>query len=110
MRFHCPASSAKESQCSRHTSEEARLTFKLKTKSRDRATIQKEPMSPSTRDKASFPCNDLNVNPRINSRHKGRTESHRAPLEISPDPYLNSTGGLTPLFHLEREAEFHAPT
>ena len=33
-----------------------------------------------------------------------------APLEIAPDPYLNSTGGLTPLLHLKKEAEFHAPT
>ena len=33
-----------------------------------------------------------------------------APLEIAPDPYLNSTGGLTPLFHFEREAEFHVST
>ena len=32
-----------------------------------------------------------------------------APLETAPDPYLNMTGGLTPLFHLEREAKFHAP-
>ena len=38
------------------------------------------------------------------------TESSVEPLEIAPEPYLNSTGGLTPLFHLEREAEFHAPT
>ena len=28
----------------------------------------------------------------------------------TPNPYLNSTGVLTPLFHLEKEAEFHAPT
>ena len=32
-----------------------------------------------------------------------------APLETAPDPYLNMTGDLTPLFHLEREAKFHAP-
>ena len=32
-----------------------------------------------------------------------------APLETAPDPYLNMTGGLTPLFHLEQEAKFHAP-
>ena len=84
--------------------------MKLETNSRGRATIQKTLMSPSTRDKTSFPCNDSNVTPRINSRHKGRPESPVAPLEIAPDPYLNSTGGLTPLCHLEREAEFYAPT
>ena len=33
-----------------------------------------------------------------------------APLEIVHDPYLNSTGVMTSLFHIEREAEFHAPT
>ena len=32
------------------------------------------------------------------------------PLEIAPNPYLNSTGGLKPLFHLEREMEFHVST
>ena len=32
-----------------------------------------------------------------------------APLETAPDPYLNMTGGLTPLVHLEWEAKFHAP-
>ena len=33
-----------------------------------------------------------------------------AHLEIAPDPYLISIGGLTTRFQLEREAEFHAPT
>ena len=30
---------------------------------------EKTLMSPSTRDKASFPYNDANVTPKINSRH-----------------------------------------
>ena len=72
--------------------------------------FEKTLMSPSTQDKASFPCNDANFTPRINSRHEGRTESPVAPLEIDPDPYLNSTGGLTPLFQFEQEEEFHVPT
>ena len=72
--------------------------------------FKKTPMSPSTRHKASFPCNDLNVTQSINSRQEGRTVNPVATLKIDPDPYLNSTGGLTPLFHLEREAEFHVPT
>ena len=72
--------------------------------------FEKTPMSLSTQDKASFPCKDSNVTPRINSQHEGRPESPLAPLEIDPDPYLNTTGGLTPLCHIEREAEFHAPT
>ena len=73
--------------------------------------FEKTPMmSPSTRNKASIPCNNSNVTPSINSQHERRTESPVAPLEIAHDPYLNSTGGLTPLSHLEREAEFHAST
>ena len=72
--------------------------------------FSKTPMFPSTRDEASFPCNNSNVTPSINSQHEGRTERPVASLEMDRDPYLNSTGGLTPLFHLEREAEFHAPT
>ena len=72
--------------------------------------FEKTPMSLSTQDKATFPCQDWNVTLDINSRHELRTESPVAPLEIAPDTYLNSTGGLTPLFHLEREVEFHDPT
>ena len=30
-----------------------------------------------------------------------------APIEMAGDPYLNSTGGLTPLFHLKRDMDFH---
>ena len=89
---------------------EAGLTLKLERNSRSHATVRKDPMSPSTPDKATFPCKDWYVTQGINSRHEWRTESPVAPLEIAPDTYLNSTGGLTPLFHLEREAEFHAPT
>ena len=74
-----------------------------------RRPFEKTPMSPSTRDKASFPCNNSNVTLSINSRHDGRTESPVAPLEIARDPYLNSIEGLTPLFHLDREVEVHAP-
>ena len=55
------------------------------------------------------PTNDWNVTPGINSQHEGRTESPVAHLEIAPDPYLISIGGLTTRFQLEREAEFHAP-
>ena len=72
--------------------------------------FKKTLMSLSTQDKTTFPCNYSNVTPSINSRHEGKTERPVAPLEIDPEPYLNTTGGLTPLFHLEREAEFHAPT
>ena len=49
-----------------------------------------------TRHKASFPCNDLNVTQSINSWQEGRTVNPVATLKIDPDPYLNSTGGLTP--------------
>jgi len=28
------------------------------------------------------------------------------PLELALDPYLNSTGGLIPIFHLKRDGEF----
>ena len=90
--------------------EEAGLTLKLESNSSVVLPFEKTLMSPSTRDKTTFPCNDSNVTPSINSRHEGRTESPVAPLEIVPDPYLNTTGGLTPLLHLEREVEFHAPT
>ena len=72
--------------------------------------IEKTPMSSSTQDMASFTCKDANVTPSINSRHEGRTESPVALLELAHDPYLNLTGGLTPLFHFEWEEEFHAPT
>ena len=108
MRVQSPASSAKESRCYCHTSGGGRSH--LETQDKLQGSFEKTPMSPSTRDKASFPCKDWNVTQRINSRHEGRTESPVAPLEIAPDPYLNTTGGLTPLCHLERKAEFHAPT
>ena len=71
--------------------------------------FKKTPMSPTTRDKASVPCDDWNVTKRINSRHEGRPESPVVPLEIASDPDVNLTGGLTLLFHLERKVEFHGP-
>ena len=88
--------------------EEASLTLKCQRNSRGRSTIRKDPMSTSTQDKAFFPCNDSYATPSINSQHQGRTESTVASLEIRPDPDLSSTGGLTPLLHLEREAQFKA--
>ena len=47
--------------------EEAGLTLKLQKNSRGRSTIWKDTMSPSTRHKALFPCNDSNATSSINS-------------------------------------------
>ena len=55
-------------------------------------------------------CTDSTVTPRIYSKHEGRCDSRVAPQAKAPDRYVNSTGSLTPVLHLERKAEFHVST
>ena len=55
-------------------------------------------------------CTDSTVTPRIYSKHEERCDSPAAPQAKALDPYVNSTGSLTPVLHLERKAEFHVST
>ena len=55
-------------------------------------------------------CTDSIVIPRIYSKHEERCDSPVAPQAKAPDCYVNSTGSLTPILHLERKVEFHVST
>ena len=111
MRVHSPASSAKESRCSCRTSGGGWSHLETREELHVSCHCLKRPRCPHPLEiRPQSLVTTGNVTLRINSRHEGRPESPVEPLEIAPDPYLNLTGGLTPLFHLEREAQFHGPT
>ena len=107
MRVDSPAFSRKESQSSRHTSEEAGLILKLETNPRGCATIPKTPISPSTQAKAWWPCPDLNVTSSIESQHEGPLTPRLHPPSKASGSKSNSTRGPTPHSQLKRKAEFN---
>ena len=72
--------------------------------------IKRTLSSPSTRDKAWFPCSDSNGTPSFPSQHEGRSDSPVSPLEKVRVSHFNSTWGLPPLLKLKRKVEFHAST
>ena len=57
-----------------------------------------------------FPCTDSTVSPSIDAKHDGMCDNAVAPRKKATDPYVNSTGSLTLLLQLEREADFHVST
>ena len=60
-----------------------------------------------TRNKAGFPCIDFNAGSPCNSQDEQMSESPVETLEKALVPRLISTGGLTSLWQLERDAEFN---
>ena len=64
---------------------------------------------PSTPDKPDC-LTDSTVTQRIYSKHEERCDSPVAPQAKALDPYVTSTGRLTPILHLERKVEFHVST
>ena len=79
MRVHFPASLGKESRSSRSTSSRGGLTLKVERKSRDRATIPKDPDVPTHSRFTGFPCTDYSVTLSIDSKHDGMCDSPVAP-------------------------------
>lgn len=84
--------------------------MKIERNTRSRATIRKDPGCPHPfAIRPGFPEAMLRIEHRVSTPNKkGGLESPVAYLEIAPDPYLNTTGVLTPLLHFKREAEFCA--
>ena len=61
-----------------------------------------------TRKKAGFPCSGLNAGSSFISQDGGMSESAVETLEKALGHHLIWTGGLTSLWHLERQEEFNA--
>ena len=61
-----------------------------------RTTIPEDPSVPIHSRYTRFPCTDSTVTLRIDSKHDGRCDSPVAPQEKATDPYVTSTGSLTP--------------
>ena len=111
MGVHSTALSAKESRGSHHTSRGGWSHLETPEELQMYCHNSKRPRCPHSLEISSDSPAMTRMQPRVSTQqHEGRTEIPMAPLEIAPDPYLNSTGGLTPLLHLKKEAEFHAPT
>ena len=106
-----PASTQEESQLPLPPQEEACVTDWISS-GIPRILLQwkRTPSSPSTPDKSWFPCTGSNGTWSIPSQQDGRPVAPAYALEKAQIPRQNSTGGLTPLWKLERNAEFHAST
>ena len=60
-----------------------------------------------TRKKAGFPCSGLNAGSSFISQDKGMSEAPVETLEKALYPRLIWTGGLTSIWHFERQAELN---
>ena len=49
------------------------------------------------------------VTPRIDSKHDDWYDTLEAPREKATDPYVNTKGSLTLIFHLKREQTYMSP-
>ena len=101
MRVHFPASLGKESRSSRSTSSRGGLTLKVERKSRDRATIPKDPDVPTHSRFTGFPCTDYSVTLSIDSKHDGTCDSIVTPRGKATDSYVNTAEARHYCYSLE---------